>query len=191
MSTSKSKKSSPTKMAANTTTVRRRGRSANAPIRKRIVRIRISTNRPVGNRSGDLDGILITANPATIAPGAPIVVNNILTHELSLAFNPDTLEFSAIRDDEEYENVPYVIDGDRDIVMKANPDGKIECKIEVTLKANAADPNTTELAAIRDGEEDNNVSYVIDGLGDIVMTPKSDGKIECQIALTLKANAMP
>lgn len=191
MSTPKSKKSSPAKKAANTTTVRRRGRSPNAPIRKRIVRIKIATNRPVGDRSGDMDRILITANPATIAPAAPIVVNNILTHELSLAFNPNTLEFSAIRDDEEYENVPYVIDGRRDILMTAKPDGKIECKIGVTLKANAANPNPPELTAVGDEEEYSNVSYVIDSFGDIVMIPKPDEKIECQIVLMLKANAIP
>ncbi|GEM_PF-5376412 len=137
MSYPKSKKISTAQNATDGRAVLRSERAVAAPIRKRIIRIRISTNRPVGDRTGTTRAISSNGKTPNVDLAAPIAINTILTHEISVAFNPNTLEFTPVRDDEIYDNVPYVIDSFGNIAMNAKPDGKIECQIALTLRTNA------------------------------------------------------
>jgi hypothetical protein len=109
------------------------------PVRKRLVRLRLSTGRPVGEKPKATKTISSFAGDAmNVVPAKQVTVNTIMTHthELSVAYDPTTATFSPLRDDEDYDPVSYKIESFGNIVMEPKSDGRIVCQIAFTLGPN-------------------------------------------------------
>jgi hypothetical protein len=107
-----------------------------APIRKRVVRLRLSTGRPVGESPRAAMSSAFAAAKNGDNPTGSITINSMAAYEVWVALDPVSSSFSPIRDDEDYDKVTYGIESFGNIDMTAKADGKIECKIALTLKPN-------------------------------------------------------